>query len=82
MPFMDLRSLADNHVTKLNWFAERAGRTNRWPAALPGNMFLVTRPKGILKPRDLEVALSIRVHLDSPQPRRRDLLAGRRHLVL
>lgn len=68
MPRIDLGTLADSHATRLTWFADRAGTTTRWPAPLPGDMFLVTRPKGILKPRDLEVALSIRIQLDSPYP--------------
>jgi hypothetical protein len=68
MPFVDLSSLAESHVARLNWFAERAGTTTRWPAPLLGNLFLVTRPKGILKPRDLEVALSIRIQLESLYP--------------
>ena len=68
MPFVDLQSLAESHVTRLKWFAERAGATARWPAPLPGNIFLVTRPKGIFKPRDLEVALSIRIQRESPYP--------------
>ena len=68
MPFIDFGRLADSHVTRLKWFAERSGKTTGWPAPLPGKMFLVTRPKGILKPRDLEVALSIRIQLDSPYP--------------
>lgn len=66
MPFIDLGLVTQSHATRLSWFAERAGETTRWPAPLPGNMFLVTRPKGIFKPRDLEVALSIRIQLDSP----------------
>lgn len=68
MPHIDLTTLADSHATRLNWFRAREGTTTRWPAPLPGDMYLVTRPKGILKPRDLEVALSIRIQLDSPYP--------------
>lgn len=68
MPSIHLAELTGSHVTRLNWFRQRAGSTTRWPSPLPDDMFLVTRPKGIFKPRDLDVALSVRIQLDSPYP--------------
>lgn len=68
MPKIDLESLNESHAARLEWFRRRAGTTTGYPAPLADGSFLVTRPKGIYKPRDLAYALSIRIHLDSPYP--------------
>lgn len=68
MPSVDLASLDESHATRLDWFRQRAGATTGYPAPLADGSFLVSRPKGIFKPRDLEFALSVRINLDSPYP--------------
>ncbi|MGW9193069.1 HNH endonuclease [Micromonospora chersina] len=66
MPPVDLSGLAASHAERLRWFQERAGTTTGYPKRLDDGSFLVTRPKGIYKPRDLPYALSVRINLDSP----------------
>lgn len=68
MPWVDFGGFEQIHAMRLDWFRQRAGTTTRWPSPLRDDLFLVTRPKGIFKPRDLDVALSIRIQLDSPYP--------------
>lgn len=68
MPSVELAALDESHVSRLDWFLRRAGATTGYPAPLADGSFLVSRPKGIYKPRDLEYALSIRINLDSPYP--------------
>lgn len=66
MPSVELEKLSESHATRLEWFRRRAASTTGYPAPLEDGSFLVSRPKGIFKPRDLEYALSIRINLDSP----------------
>lgn len=68
MPSINLGYLTDAHVTRLDWFRQRAGSTTGYPMPLPDGSFLVTRPKGIYKAKDLEHALSVRINLGSPYP--------------
>ncbi|MFW5473150.1 ATP-binding protein [Knoellia sp. CPCC 206450] len=66
---MDLESLfglSPSHQERLQWFLDRAGAVTGWPTQLSDGSFLVTRPKGIFKPRDLSYALSIRIQASSP----------------
>ena len=68
MPSVDLSNLIESHATRLEWFRQRAGRTTGYPAPLEDGTLLVSRPKGIFKPRDLDYALSVRINLHSPYP--------------
>ena len=60
-----IAELSQSHQQRLAWFADRAGQTTFYPTPLEDGSFLVTRPKGIYKPQDLEYALSVRINLDS-----------------
>lgn len=66
MPSLDLSQYSETHARRLDWFWGRAGLTTGYPAPLDDGSFLVSRPKGIYKPKDLDCALSIRINLDSP----------------
>lgn len=68
MPEFSFADLTSSHAARLDWFRQGAGSTTGYPEPLPDGSFLVTRPKGIYKPQDLEHALSIRIHLNSPYP--------------
>ena len=57
---------SSSHQQRLDWFADRAGQTTFYPAPLEDGSYVVTRPKGIYKPADLEYALSVRINLASP----------------
>lgn len=61
-----LRQLEATHSERLRWFHDRAGQVVGWPERLANGLYLVTRPKGIFKPRDLSYALSVRILRDSP----------------
>lgn len=58
--------LTAGHKRRLRWFAEHAGQTTFYPAPLEDGLLIVTRPKGIYKPAELEYAVSVRINLDSP----------------
>ncbi|WP_409331148.1 HNH endonuclease [Trujillonella humicola] len=68
VPPLPLDQLPEAHRRRLAWFAERAGEVTGFPGRLEDGSFLVSAPKGIYKPADLEYALSIRINLDSPYP--------------
>lgn len=61
-----ITALTENHRLRLEWFAERAGQTTNYPLPLDDGSFLVSRPKGIFKPADLNYALSVRINVNSP----------------
>ncbi|MFD0732291.1 HNH endonuclease [Planotetraspora mira] len=63
-----LRTLADSHQRRLSWFVDHAGAITPFPGRMDDGSFLVSAPKGIYKPADLEYALSIRINLRSPYP--------------
>jgi len=52
----------------LEWFHDRRGHEIDWPSPspVPGVEFLVAQAKGIYKPRDYDVALSVRIMETSP----------------
>lgn len=52
----------------LEWFVRHSGEVVNFPEPLPDGRLLVSRPKGIYKPRGWRHALSIRVMKDSPYP--------------
>lgn len=54
------------HAELLRWFLNHAGTHTTYPAPLDNGAFLVSRPKGIYKPKGWTHALSIRVNSDSP----------------
>lgn len=54
------------HVQRLEWFVSNQNRLVSWPSPLDGGLLLVSKAKGIYKPADLEVALSVRCMLSSP----------------
>lgn len=66
MDLEDFIRLSTSHRERLQWFLDRTGTVSGWPTPLPDGSFLVTRPKGIFKPRDLPYALSIRIQANSP----------------
>ncbi|WP_139177138.1 HNH endonuclease [Geodermatophilus siccatus] len=65
-PALGLEELEAGHQRRLAWFAERAGQVTGFPGRMEDGAFLVSTPKGIYKPRDLEYALSIKIKRDSP----------------
>lgn len=66
MPPLELVGLSEAHVGLLRWFLNHAGTHTGYPAPLDNGAFLVSRPKGIYKPKGWTHALSIRVNSDSP----------------
>ncbi|MEU7713322.1 HNH endonuclease [Micromonospora chalcea] len=66
MPNIDLSILSEEHARRLRWFEQQAGSVTGYPKPLDDGSFLVTRPKGIYKPKDLVYALSVRINLGSP----------------
>lgn len=57
--------LVESHRRRLAWFADRAGELTGFPGQLEDGSYLVSTPKGIYKPKDLEYALSVRTNMDS-----------------
>ena len=47
------------------WFEDHQGQVTGIPEPLADDLLLMSKPKGIYKPRDLPYALSIRINLDS-----------------
>lgn len=66
MPPVNLSALSESHGKRLRWFEERAGTVTGYPKPLDDGSFVVTRPKGIYKPKELSYALSVRINLESP----------------
>lgn len=66
MPLVNFERLGPRHAIRLDWFHQRAGSTTGYPEPLDDGSFLVTRPKGIYKPKGWEYALSVRINRDSP----------------
>jgi putative restriction endonuclease len=62
--------LPDWHVNALRWFQNRVGSEEGWPEPLEDGTLLVTRAKGIYKPKGYDYALSVREVLDGPYPDR------------
>lgn len=56
------------HRERLAWFEQREGTVSFYPAPLEGGLLVVSRPKGIYKPKDLQYAVSVRINLDSRYP--------------
>jgi putative restriction endonuclease len=65
-----LQKLAPEHRQALEWFTARAGSQVGWPDPLPSGALLVTKAKGIYKPRGMDYALSVRQTLGGPYPDR------------
>ncbi|MFF3445445.1 HNH endonuclease [Streptosporangium sp. NPDC002721] len=63
-----LRTLTDSHRRRLAWFVDHADEVASFPGRLDDGSFLVSAPKGIYKPADLEYALSVRINRQSPYP--------------
>ena len=63
-----LRRLPDRHRLALLWFDVRAGRNVSWPTPLPDGTLLVSKVRGIYKPKWSEYALSVRTALTGPYP--------------
>lgn len=57
--------ITPEHRRRLAWFEEHQGEVSPIPGPLEDGLLLVSKPKGIYKPGDLEYALSIRINLDS-----------------
>lgn len=57
--------LTESHRRRLAWFADRAGELTGFPGQMEDGSYLVSTPKGIYKPKDLEYALSVRTNRDS-----------------
>lgn len=66
----DLQSIFDrlnkSHADRLAWFSDRAGQISNYPEPLGGGLLLASKGKAIYKPSDLDVALSVRIMLQSP----------------
>jgi hypothetical protein len=60
--------ISPEHRRQLAWFEEHEGEVSGIPGPLEDGLLLVSKPKGIYKPKDLPYALSIRINLDSPYP--------------
>ncbi|GID94543.1 HNH endonuclease [Amorphoplanes digitatis] len=60
--------LSDGHRRRLAWFADHADEVSALPGPLDDGSLLVSKPKGIYKPADLEYALSVRLNLHSSYP--------------
>lgn len=58
-----LSALPIRHANALRWFHAHAGTEQCWPRALPDQTLLVSRAKGIYKPKWSDYALSIRESL-------------------
>jgi putative restriction endonuclease len=69
-------ALPERHLQALNWFADHRDKDIGWPAPLRDGTLLVTRAKGIYKPRWTTYALSVRHAIHGPYPDR-DLTMGR-----
>ena len=65
-----LQGLPARHRMALDWFRERAGTEQPWPAPLPNGTRLATQAKGIYKPEWTDYALSVKQTLGSPYPDR------------
>jgi len=63
-----LLSLPFQHRTALAWFSSRMGTVRPWPGKLADGTFLVTKAKGIYKPRWTQYALSVRQTIGGPYP--------------
>jgi putative restriction endonuclease len=61
--------LSPNHHRQLAWFEEHESELSGFPGPLDDGLLLVSKAKGIYKPRGLPYAvISIRINLDSPYP--------------
>ena len=60
-----LSGLPNRHANALRWFCAHAGTEQPWPRPLPGQTLLVSKAKGIYKPKWSEYALSVRESLRS-----------------
>lgn len=58
--------ISREHQRRLAWFQEHQGDVSGFPEPLEDGLLLVSKPKGIYKPRGLDYALSIRINLGSP----------------
>ena len=65
-----LNALEDRHRAALNWFHNHRGEEQGWPEPLPDGTLLVTKPKGIYKPKWTRYALSVRQSLTGEYPDR------------
>jgi len=63
-----VNGLDSRHVDKLMWFDQRNGHTTGYPEPLEDGTFLVSRPKGIYKPKGTDLALSVRQTIASKYP--------------
>lgn len=61
-----LKSLPPPHRNALEWFHQHAGTQTYWPHSLADGTKLVSKAKGIYKPRWSKYALSIRQSLGGP----------------
>jgi hypothetical protein len=59
-------TLSKDHLERLAWFEEHAGKVTPWPQPLPNARHLATRAKGIYKPDGWGHALSVKILPDSP----------------
>lgn len=69
-----MRSLSQRHRDALQWFKNRSGTEQPWPAPLPDGTLLVTKAKGIYKPEWMDYALSVRQTLRTDYPDREPLI--------
>lgn len=57
--------LAEQHKLALKWFFKNTGNIVGWPEKMSNGTLLVTKAKGIYKPKGSKYALSIRQNLHS-----------------
>lgn len=63
-----LQNLSLQHRSALQWFVDHADSVQPWPGELPDGTLLVTKAKGIYKPKWSDYALSVRQTLGGPYP--------------
>lgn len=61
-----LEGLESKHQERLSWFIAREGAISNFPDPLSDGLLVASAAKAIYKPADLDVALSVRIMLESP----------------
>tara|TARA_B100000575_G_C22920855_1_gene534204 strand:- start:225 stop:683 length:459 start_codon:yes stop_codon:yes gene_type:complete len=61
----NVQNLNREHRLRLDWFYENSDKITGWPDKVSNKYLLVSKAKGIFKPRDLKYALSVRENIDS-----------------
>ena len=61
-----LGQLSNRHQSALRWFVDHRDEERRWPGSMPDGTLLVSKAKGIYKPRWTNYALSVRQSISGP----------------